>query len=237
MAKRTYTPEQKEAIKLRKKLYYEANKQSITEKSKQYYEANKDKVLKRTKASYDKDKKREYNVKYREANTVKLNQYYELTKVKKSEYNKIRYQENAEKIKAYSNEYKKRNKEAVTMYAYNYRKNRYETDILYRLKETTRKRIQTALRLKGFNKPSKTTEILGCTIEEFKQHLESKFESWMSWDNYGLYNGTPNYGWDIDHKIPNSSALTEQEVVQLNHYTNLQPLCSYYNRDVKRNKV
>ena len=59
----------------------------------------------------------------------------------------------------------------------------------------------------------------------------------MSWDNYGLYNGTPNYGWDIDHKIPNSSALTEQEVVQLNHYTNLQPLCSYYNRDVKRNKV
>lgn len=40
--------------------------------------------------------------------------------------------------------------------------------------------------------------------------------------------------WDIDHIIPTSSARTEDEVIKLNHYTNLQPLCSYYNRVVKR---
>ena len=237
MAKRIYTPEQKEVIKLKKKAYYEANKKAIIEKAKLYYDINKDKVLDRVKNNYDKDKQREYNIKYREANAVKLNQYYELTKDKKREYNKIRYQENADKIKAYSNDYKKRNKESVTAYANNYRKTRYETDIVYRLKETTRKRIQTALRLKGVKKSIRTEQILGCTIQEFKEHLESLFESWMNWGNYGLYNGELNYGWDIDHIIPNSSGTNEIEVVQLNHYTNLQPLCSCYNRDIKRNKV
>ena len=34
----------------------------------------------------------------------------------------------------------------------------------------------------------------------------------MNWENYGLYNGELNYGWDIDHIIPISSAKTEEEV-------------------------
>jgi hypothetical protein len=55
----------------------------------------------------------------------------------------------------------------------------------------------------------------------------------MIWDNYGLYNGT-EYGWDIDHIIPSSSAITEEELLKLNHFSNLQPLCSYFNRDIKR---
>ena len=70
---------------------------------------------------------------------------------------------------------------------------------------------------------------------EFKLYLESKFESWMSWENYGLYNGELNYGWDIDHIIPLSSTISEDEIIKLNHYTNLQPLDSYINRYVKRN--
>ena len=63
------------------------------------------------------------------------------------------------------------------------------------------------------------------------------FEPWMNWENKGLYNGKLNYGWDIDHKIPVSSATTEEELVKLNHYTNLQPLCSKINRDIKKNKI
>ena len=73
-------------------------------------------------------------------------------------------------------------------------------------------------------------------VEDFKKYLESKFEPWMSWDNYGLYNGIGNYGWDLDHIIPISSAITENDVIKLNHYTNLQPLCSFINRNVKKNK-
>jgi hypothetical protein len=80
----------------------------------------------------------------------------------------------------------------------------------------------------------RTTEILGCTIEEFKTYLELKFEDWMNWNNKGLYNGTPNYGWDIDHIIQLATERTEEGIIKLNHYTNLQPLCSYVNRDIKR---
>lgn len=61
---------------------------------------------------------------------------------------------------------------------------------------------------------------------------DSKFEPWMTWGNRGLYNGELNYGWDIDHIIP--SAETEEGVIKLNHYTNLQPLCSKVNRDIKK---
>ena len=49
------------------------------------------------------------------------------------------------------------------------------------------------------------------------------------WENYGLYNGELNYGWDIDHIIPISTAKTEEEIIKLNHYTNLQPLWRFDN--------
>ena len=62
-------------------------------------------------------------------------------------------------------------------------------------------------------------------------------EEWMTWDNYGLYNGEEGYGWDIDHVVPISSALNEGEVVDLNHFTNLQPLCGKVNRDIKKNNI
>ncbi len=89
----------------------------------------------------------------------------------------------------------------------------------------------------GYSKNSKTFNILGCSFEDFKFYLESKFEPWMSWENYGLYNGESNYGWDIDHIIPSSSAKTEEELLVLNRFNNLQPLCSYQNRVIKRDKI
>ena len=55
--------------------------------------------------------------------------------------------------------------------------------------------------------------------------------------NRGLYNGELNYGWDIDHIIPISSAITEEDIIRLNHYTNLQPLCAYINRVIKKDLI
>ena len=111
-----------------------------------------------------------------------------------------------------------------------YQKNRKKTDVLYRLKCNVRSYICNSLK----NKKDRTCNILGCSFEEFKLYLETKFESWMTWENYGLYNGTPNFGWDIDHKIPISSGISEDEILTLNHYTNLQPLCSKINRYIKK---
>jgi len=47
--------------------------------------------------------------------------------------------------------------------------------------------------------------------------------------------GEKNYGWDLDHIIPTSSVNTEDELIKLNHFSNIQPLCSYINRYIKKN--
>ena len=51
----------------------------------------------------------------------------------------------------------------------------------------------------------------------------------MNWNNRGKYNGTPNYGWDIDHIIPVSKGITENDIIKLNHHTNLRPLWAFDN--------
>lgn len=137
---------------------------------------------------------------------------------------------------------KKRSLEYYTLYTMNgIKKSREHSTIDNKIKSNLKKRIRSAianiLKERGFRKKSKTLDILGCSFEEFKLYLESKFEDWMTWENRGMYNGEFNYGWDIDHIIPVSSAKTEEEILLLNHYTNLQPLCSKVNRDIKKNNI
>jgi hypothetical protein len=43
----------------------------------------------------------------------------------------------------------------------------------------------------------------------------------MTWENYGK--------WHLDHKTPISWAKTEKEVIELNHYTNFQPMWAIEN--------
>ncbi len=112
---------------------------------------------------------------------------------------------------------------------------RRQIDPLYKLTTSIRASIRHSLKNKGYTKKSRTYQILGCSFEDFKQHIEKQFEPWMNWANHGLYNGEFDYGWDYDHKIVISSAKTEEDIIRLNHYTNFQPLCTYKNRVLKRN--
>ena len=114
---------------------------------------------------------------------------------------------------------------------------RLKTDPVFALKYRLRSSLNSIFRYNGYTKKHKSHDILGCSYEEFKSHLESLWEPWMNWENRGLYNGELNYGWDIDHIIPVSTAKSEDELINLNHYTNLQPLCSKVNRDIKKNIV
>ena len=108
---------------------------------------------------------------------------------------------------------------------------------LFRLTHSIRGSINMSFRKNGYGKKSKTYKILGITFEEFKTHIESQWEEWMNWDNYGKYNGEERYGWDLDHIIPISSGKCEEDIVRLNHHSNIQPLCSYINRRVKKDKI
>jgi hypothetical protein len=115
-------------------------------------------------------------------------------------------------------------------------KNRIETDINYKLHNKIRSAILQALKKKGYSKNSRTYEILGCSYENFSLYLEKNFESWMTWNNHGNYTGNYNETWQIDHIMPISKGETQEEILKLNHYTNLQPLCSRKNLE-KSNKV
>lgn len=76
--------------------------------------------------------------------------------------------------------------------------------------------VRLAFHLKGVYKKSKTFAIIGCSPEEFREHLILLFEEGMTLSNHGE--------WHIDHKIPVSYAKTEDDLYVLNHFLNLRPL-------------
>lgn len=158
----------------------------------------------------------------------------------KSKNNKISKEwndNNKEYKKELARKYYLNNKESIIDNNNEYQKERRKKDNLFRLKCRVRSLISNSINRKRYKKNSATEKILGCTFNEFKLYIESKFETWMTWENYGLYNGELNCGWDIDHIIPNSHSKSEDESLKLNHYSNLQPLCSKVNRDLKINKT
>jgi len=180
----------------------------------------------------NKDKLKEY-FKNRVYDSVSKKEYYLLNKERiKDNYRKY-YENNKESKLEYQKEYQKNNKDKRNSYLIERRQN----DPLFKLITNVRNLIYNSFYYNGYSKNSKTEELLGCSFEELKQHLESKFEPWMNWDNRGLYNGELNYGWDIDHVIPLSSVNEEIDIIKLNHYTNLQPLCSKVNRDIKKDNL
>lgn len=131
--------------------------------------------------------------------------------------------------------YREQNKNKIQKTINKCRRNKAKKDPLARFNNALKLSIKNAFKNKKLIKCTKTAEILGCSYSDFKIYIESKFESWMTWENRGLYNGQLNYGWDLDHIIPISSAKTIDDVIKLNHFTNFQPLCSKVNRDIKRN--
>ena len=151
--------------------------------------------------------------------------------------NKIHIQN---KKKSYNKEYKLKNKEKYRIYQNKYRKNRYYNDPIFRLSWNIRSLIRDSFKRSGYTKYSRTHQILGCSFEYLLEHIQKQFQPWMSWDNQGKYNGEFEYGWDIDHiepLFPEGVNRSEEDILRLNHYTNLQPLCSKINRDIKINNI
>lgn len=138
--------------------------------------------------------------------------------------------EEKEKIKLYKKKIANEKKQE-------YRKKRRENDPKYKFICDARKIVHDSFYRKGFKKNDKSQNLLGCSFEEFKLYLESKFKPWMNWNNRGLYTGKKNETWHIDHIIPLASANTIEDVIKLSHYTNFQPLDSYINQKTKRDKM
>lgn len=136
-------------------------------------------------------------------------------------------------LKQYHNtiEYKEKHKKAHKKW-YNknkkYYKNKNENDPTYKLLQNLRRRIRHVL--KGNNKSAKTIELIGCSVELLKHHLQLQFIENMTWENQGK--------WHIDHKIPCSffDLSNPEEQRKCFHYSNLQPLWAIDNLK-KSNKI
>lgn len=162
----------------------------------------------------------------------KEKKYYLNRKEKASEYGKKYYQENKERLSEIRKVYREKNKEKQRELSKKWYENNKEYKLLknsenekyqrihnplFRVKKNLRSRISNALN--GKIKFKGTIQLLGCSIDELKVHLEKQFDENMNWENYGMY-------WHVDHIKPCSlfNLLNENEQMECFHYSNLQPL-------------
>lgn len=141
-------------------------------------------------------------------------------KDKIKEYQKQYGIKNRDKLNAYIKDYRDKNKEKINKQRLIKRKN----NPILNLQSRIRNLIRMTLKRKGYTKRSRSYTILGCSYQELLNYL-----------NNNPYNFVFEYGkYDIDHIIPISTAITEEDVIKLNHYTNLQLLPKIYNQTIKK---
>ncbi len=125
------------------------------------------------------------------------------------------YKENFKHISKLRSKWNKNNRHVINQYD-NYK---YHNDFNFKISKLLRCNLGRIIKLQNTIKSKRTLELLGCTIEQFKQHIEQQFKPEMMWDNHGQI-------WEIDHIKPCSSFdlsdFKQQEICF--HYTNMQPL-------------
>jgi len=171
--------------------------------------------------SCERERVKKWNENNKEKRKISVREYNNRNKDKLKEYRREWSKNNIKTKKARTDEDRRKRNE--------YEKKRRKNDKLYNLKKSISRLIYNSIKRQNFSKKHSTFDILGCSFDEFKIHIEKQFENWMNWDNYGSCNGNYNETWQFDHIKPLSSAINETELLNLNHFTNLRPLCSKLN--------
>lgn len=152
---------------------------------------------------------RAYYKKYRKRNRAKISQDSRAYKLR-----------NPKKVLAGNRAWRANNREADRRIRKCARVRRLSADPGIRIKEALRSRLTEVVTRAGLRKAGRTFDLLGCSLVEFRAHIESQFLTGMTWENRG------KFGWHIDHKRPCASFdLTDPEQQKICfHHTNLQPL-------------
>lgn len=178
------------------------DKKALSEYHKKWYKKNKKRILAKQKAMYNSNLDHKQKV-------LKRNIDYR--------------NKNKEEINQQNRIYGKLNRKKLNKWS----KNRYKTNIQHRLSVNLRTRLNKAIKNKW--KTGSSVSDLGCTIEFLINHLESNFQSGMTWKNQGKV-------WHIDHIIPlfHFNLEDRNEFLKACHYTNLQPM--FAKENLKKNK-
>jgi hypothetical protein len=142
--------------------------------------------------------------------------YYENNKEKCLESSKLYRQKNLDWYQSNNRIYYQNNKAKMIATSKRNLYKRIENDVGFKMLQRCRKRLYEAIKEKV--KSARTKELIGCTTEELKIHIENQFTDGMNWNNYGK--------WHIDHIIPCASfdfSKQENQFICFN-YKNLQPL-------------
>jgi len=215
-----YQKDNKDSIQERHKEYKEKHIEEITKYQKDYKESNKDKLkifqkeyresnlekIKECRKEYYKNNRKEIRAnqkEYRENNRGTI-----LERARERRYNNI------EEVRAHQNEYNKNNRDVINKR----QRERYQIP-KYRLSRNVSRRLYDSL--KGNKNDRHWESIVGFNLDSLLNHLESKFDDKMSWNNYGKY-------WSLDHRRPISSfSFNSYEDFQFKEcwaLENLQPL-------------
>lgn len=181
----------------------------------------------------NKQKNKTYQKQYRKINQEKLllqQKFYRINNKQKIKDRDKKYRiKNKNKIRIKHQEWSNKNREYLREYKNQKYHDKHKHNLQNRLRSSLRSRIRLAIG-KG-KKCAKTMDLVGCTLEDLRKHIEKQFVDGMNWNNYGIN------GWHIDHIKPCSSFdLTKiNEQIKCFHYTNLQPLWAKDNL-IKSNK-
>src|SRR5690606_38899432 len=84
-------------------------------------------------------------------------------------------------------------------------------NLVYKLRKRVSNLVGISIKNNYGAKNGSSISTLPYTIMELKNHLESQFEPWMTWNNWGIYNSktwddndSSTWTWQIDHIIPQS---------------------------------
>ena len=203
-----------EKVKASRKAWAKANPEKVKAYNKTHYQANPEKKKAQSKAwkKANPEKARVSEKAWRKANPEKVKAY-----------EKAYREANPEKVKAKVKAWGEANKEKINTK----RRNRRKTDPEYSVVGNLRSRLYQAVNRiakSASTKAASTKELLGCSEEFLMSYLESQFEDWMTWDNYG-----PD--WHVDHIKPCASFdLTDpKQQEECFHWSNLQPLSASEN--------
>lgn len=123
-------------------------------------------------------------------------------------------------------------KEKITKHGLSYDLKAYtaylRTDPERRLKHRTSSSIRKAIKDNGGIKNGSIWKFLPYTSVQLKEHLESLWEPWMNWDNYGGNLNDPRKTWHIDHITPQCkfsfTSMDDEEFIECWRLNNLRPL-------------
>jgi len=190
------------------KEYYLQNKETKHKYKKEYYKKNKEKILLQ---------KKEYNKKNKEKNNKHNKEYYKNNKEKEKKRRALYRKKNKDKILLY----RKKNKRKRLKYLKKYLKERRKIDPIFKLRGCISSNISDSLKKNGYNKKTKTFNILKCEYDFFIEFLNGVASNGYT---YGVGN------LHLDHVIPISLAETEDEAILLSHYSNYQLLSADENQ-------